>query len=155
MKRIAAAGALAVCLVVLVGNVMATAGSGSQTIRSISHTPDFGVIDADGSGDAADSFADGFTALSEMRAEDDVTVIGSDVNTCSLADVVQQLWNCHGATTLGGGTIMYQGVFSLGARSVVAITGGTGDFKGARGWVVFKPLVGDDFPFLSVYHLIP
>ena len=156
MKRIATAGAVASFVVVMVGNLIANAGPQVQTIRAISHTMNLGGVDADDSGEVGDTIADAFTSISDMRDEADETVIGFDRFTCSMTSAEPATWHCYGTTTFNGaGDITYQGSFNPNGKSVLAITGGTGDYEGAGGWVVFKPLSGDDFPYGGVYHVLP
>jgi hypothetical protein len=156
MGHIATTVATVAALLLVVGGMAASAGPGGETIRTVSHVLDLGSIDADGSGEVGDSVADTFTSVNEMRDGSDELIVGRDLFTCTMADVEAGMWECSGTTTFeDAGAITYQGAFDATGKSVMAITGGTGDYKGARGWVVYKPLPGDDFPYEGSYHLLP
>jgi hypothetical protein len=155
MKRIALMACAAALLAVIAGGMVANAGPRGRAIHVISHTVDLGGADADGSGQVGDAVGDSFTSVSEIRDADDETVIGRDRATCSMADPAEGRWHCYGTTEFDGlGSITYQGVLDPTGRSVNAITGGTGRFRGAGGQVVFEALAGDDYPFDCLYLLL-
>jgi hypothetical protein len=59
-------------------------------------------------------------------------------------------WQCRWTTTLEVGSISVEGPFFDSSPSVLAITGGTGEFKGARGAMrlVARDDAGTEFDFI-------
>ncbi|WP_244372642.1 dirigent protein [Streptomyces griseorubiginosus] len=58
--------------------------------------------------------------------------VGSDQGSC-IRTKVGTAWECSWTTTLHGGSIVVQGPFYDAADSTLAITGGTGKWRTARG----------------------
>ena len=58
--------------------------------------------------------------------------VGSDQGSC-VRTKVGTAWECSWTTTLNGGSIVVQGPFYDAADSTLAITGGTGKWRTARG----------------------
>jgi hypothetical protein len=81
--------------------------------------------------------------------------VGTGDGQCTLIDPTTGRWECTITTGLPGGTITANGIGVLvpGATSVAAITGGTGEFNGARGeaTLVFHPNGG---PSVVTFELL-
>ena len=60
------------------------------------------------------------------------TKVGSDQGSC-VRTKVATAWECSWTTTLKGGSIVVQGPFYDASGSTLAITGGTGRWREARG----------------------
>ena len=63
------------------------------------------------------------------------TKIGSDNGSC-VRTAVGRAYQCSWTTTLAGGSLVVEGPFYDTKDSVLAITGGTGKWMGARGQMV-------------------
>jgi allene oxide cyclase len=83
-----------------------------------------------GKGD--DNAGDLLTFANEVYDEANEKLIGSDTGWC-IRTVVGTSWECSWTLTLPDGQINVSGPFLDKADSVLAITGGTGSYAGARG----------------------
>lgn len=76
--------------------------------------------------------------------------IGSDADVCTLA-VPGKLWSCAWTVVFKSGRLMVSGLVTEGETSKLAITGGTEEFRGARGILTVIARSGDqpgyDFRF--------
>ena len=59
--------------------------------------------------------------------------VGDEIGSCTLVDPSDGLANCTGVVRLGEGTITYSFVNAPPPRKVLALTGGSGQFRTARG----------------------
>ena len=82
----------------------------------------------------------------------DTSKVGTDQGYC-VRIVVGQTWECTWTTFLPGGQIVVAGPFSDTGNTVLAITGGTGDYQNARGFMelAYHDAAGTKFDF--VFHL--
>lgn len=62
----------------------------------------------------------------------DTDVVGIDQGDCVRIEVGMS-WECRWVNVVEGGSITVEGSFLDAAPSVLAITGGTGAYRGARG----------------------
>jgi hypothetical protein len=83
-------------------------------------------------GKAADNVGDILTFANEVFDAGDKLKIGSDQGYC-VRLVVGKAWECHWTLTLKEGQIVVEGPYFDTADSMMAITGGTGAYSGARG----------------------
>jgi allene oxide cyclase len=65
--------------------------------------------------------------------EANTTQVGHDEGFCTRVAPDQKIWECLWTTFVHGGQITVQGPFYDNRNSVLSITGGTGDFRTARG----------------------
>ena len=87
------------------------------------------VVDVGATGDSP---GDMLTFANELFDKDNVTRIGTDSGYC-IRTSVGVAWQCAWTNALSGGQISVQGIFLDAGDSVITITGGTGDYKGAKG----------------------
>ena len=82
----------------------------------------------------------------------DKTKVGSDQGYC-IRIVVGKTWECNFTTFLPGGQITVEGPFNDSGNTDMAITGGTGKYRNARGWMdlQYHNPAGTEFDF--VFHL--
>jgi allene oxide cyclase len=154
MKRVIAA-ALLVAVVVLVVAVNASAGKGKghhsagRTIAVVEHA----TTDAVTNGTAGDDVGNILTFGSDVFNAADTQKVGSDQGSC-VRIVVGSSWECMWTTFLPSGQITVEGPFYDTGDSVLAITGGTGAYRNARGEMELKyhNPAGTKFDF--VFHLI-
>ena len=83
-------------------------------------------------GKADDNAGDPLTFANEVFDEANEKKVGSDTGWC-IRTVVGQSWECAWTLTLADGQINVSGPFLDKGDSVLAITGGTGAYAGARG----------------------
>ncbi|HEX9123288.1 MAG TPA: allene oxide cyclase family protein [Actinomycetota bacterium] len=134
--RIVAAAA-SVCALVIV-TALATsslAGAGATTVHVIEHATTDVVIDT---GAAGDTSGDLLTFANDVYNANDTAVVGHDQGDCVRIDPAAGSWECRWVTILDNGSITVEGPFYDTTNSVLAITGGTGAYKGARGQMRLK-----------------
>ncbi len=87
------------------------------------------VVDLTANGD---STGDLLTFHNELYDAANENVLGSDQGECVRIEVGVS-WECRWVSTFDNGSITVEGPFYDVEPSVLAITGGTGDYRGARG----------------------
>ena len=104
-------------------------------------------------GAAGDSVGDLLTFANDVFDERNTTKVGTDQGYC-IRVVAGASWECFWTILLAKGQITVEGPFLDAGPSVLAITGGTGAYAGARGSMELKAhnAAGTEFDF--VYHLI-
>jgi allene oxide cyclase len=115
-----------------------------NTIHVIEHaTTD--TIDVDAVGHVLTFANDVFDSADHAKA-------GTDQGYC-VRIVLHHSWECNWTTFLHDGQITVEAPFSDDGNTVGAITGGTGKFRNARGWMELKyhNPAGTEFDF--VFHL--
>ena len=131
MKYAISLGAAAAALVTLV--VVATAaadrGGDKSSFTVVEHATTDTVTDT---GAAGDSVGDILTFANAVYDASNSTQAGSDNGEC-VRTVVGAAWECWWTTFLAGGQITVEGPFFDAKDSTLAITGGTGRYRGARG----------------------
>jgi hypothetical protein len=118
-----------------------------NTIHVIEHATTDAVTN--GSGDQAGNI---LTFANDVFDSADANKVGSDQGYC-VRIVVGKTWECNWTTFLPGGQITVEGPFSDTGNTAVAITGGTGKYRNARGWMElnYHNPAGTEFDF--VFHL--
>lgn len=127
----AAVTAVAVSGFVLVVSLVSVsvAGPNVRRIHVIEHATTDTVVDLTANGD---STGDLLTFHNEVFDESNQKVVGSSHGDCIRIEVGVS-WECRWVTTLEAGSLTVEGPFLDVSSSVLAITGGTGEFRGARG----------------------
>jgi allene oxide cyclase len=102
---------------------------------------------------ASDSAGNVLTFNNDVFDAANATKVGSDQGYC-VRIVVGKSWECNWTTFLSDGQITVEGPFSDTGDTVVAITGGTGKYRNARGEMELKyhTPTGTEFDF--VFHVI-
>lgn len=142
---VAVASVAAVALVVSMVSVSA-AGPGVTRIAVVEHATTDTVVDLTTNGD---STGDLLTFHNELFNEADTNVVGSDQGECVRIEVGVS-WECRWVNFLEGGSITVEGPFLDAGPSALAITGGTGAYRGARGSMrlVAANDAGTEFDFI-------
>lgn len=104
-------------------------GGQGKTITVIEHATTDTTTDT---GAPGDSVGDILTFANEVFDAADQTKVGTDNGYC-LRTVAGTAYECNWTTFLAGGQITVEGPFFDAKDSVLAITGGTGRYRGARG----------------------
>ena len=80
--------------------------------------------------------------------------VGSDQGNCVRTSASQGRWECMWTTFLSGGQITVEGPFiDSKMNNVLAVTGGTGTFRNARGQMLLHVRADGNFDF--VFSLLP
>ena len=147
----AALAALAMLAVVAVSSALATPshhGDGhGLTIHVIEHATSDTVVD---NAPAGDSVGDTLGFGNSVYDASDATVVGSDGGQC-VRTVPGTSWECIWTTSLKNGQITVEGPFLDAGDSTLAITGGTGAYRKARGTMDLHARSATEFDF--TFHL--
>lgn len=108
------------------------------------------VIDT---GEAGDTSGDLLTFANPLYDETNEVKVGRNQGECIRISPQKGSWECRWTAWVEGGSIMVEGPFFDAKPSVLAITGGTGTFRNARGSMSLTTGTGGTFHF--VYHVIP
>src|SRR5882724_4508442 len=123
------------------------AASADQTLTLVERAASDTVTDLGAKGDSA---GDILTFANEIYDKDNANKVGSDNGWCART-VVGKAWECIWTTTLAEGQITVEGPFYDTADSVLAVTGGTGEYAEASGSLALHARKGTEYDF--VYKL--
>lgn len=116
------------------------------------HVVEHATTDAVTNGSATDAAGNVLTFANDVFDRADKVKVGTDQGYC-VRIVVGKTWECNFTTILSTGQITVEGPFSDTGNTVLAITGGTGKYRNARGWMElnYHDAAGTKFDF--VFHL--
>jgi Allene oxide cyclase barrel like domain len=136
-----AAAAITVSLV-----SVSAAGPNVTRLHLIEHATTDTVVDLTTNGD---STGDLLTFHNDLYDDANAEVVGSDQGDCTRIEVGVS-WECRWVNILEGGSITVEGPFYDEAPSALAITGGTGAYRDARGSVrlVARDTAGSEYDFI-------
>ena len=103
--------------------------NGVEKLNFVERATSDAVLDTGAKGDSA---GDILTFANEIYDEANKTKVGDDNGWC-IRTVAGKAWECFWTLTLAGGQVTVEGPFLDGKDSMVAVTGGTGEYSGARG----------------------
>jgi hypothetical protein len=147
MKRLLVVPALVAMGVLTLAVVGAggSGGSGGKVIHVVEHATTDATTDT---GDPGDSSGDILTFANDVFDASDSTKVGTDQGYC-IRITAPGSYECNWTTFLEDGQITVEGPFFDTSDSVVAITGGTGAYRNARGQMVLKARNGGtEFDFI-------
>jgi allene oxide cyclase len=138
-------------LVLLAAVALVPAAIAAPTVKVV-HVVEHASTDAvTDTGKKGDSVGDLLTFANALYDADDAKKVGSDNGFC-VRTVAGSAWECWWTASLKGGQVTVEGPFYDKRNSVLAITGGTGVYAGARGFMELKSKAnGTKYDF--VYHL--
>jgi len=118
----------------------------AQEIKLVEHATTDAVTDTGASGDSG---GDILTFSNEVYDADDKNKVGTDQGIC-FRTVPGKAWECFWTLTLDKGQLTVEGPFFDSGDSVLAITGGTGEFAGALGEMALsaRGTKGDAYNFV-------
>jgi allene oxide cyclase len=119
-----------------------------RTITVTEHADTDATTDTGASGDSA---GDILTFANPVFDAADAEQVGTDQGSC-IRVVKGASYECTWTTFLPGGQVVVNGPFFDAEDSTLAITGGTGRYRGARGEMQLRPLAGGT-KFSFVFHL--
>ena len=154
MRRAAVKVVSLALAVALLGAVAAWAGGGhhgkgsGHALTVIEHATTDATTDTGATGDTA---GDILTFANQVFDRGDAHVVGTDQGYC-VRIVAGKSYECNWTTSLAGGQITVEGPFLDAGDSTLAITGGTGRYRKARGFMNLHSLEnGTKFAF--EFHL--
>ena len=103
-------------------------------------------------GKKGDSAGDLLTFANDLYNASNTTKVGTDNGFC-VRTVVGTAWECWWTATLAGGQITVQGPFYDAGDSNLAITGGTGIYKRARGFMTLHARNAEGSEYDFTYHV--
>lgn len=102
-----------------------------MTLHVVEHPNTDTVIDTGGAGDTT---GDLLTFHNPIFNATNTTRVGRDQGECIRISPPQGTWECRWLTGIQGqGSIMVEGAFNDSHDTTLAVTGGTGKFRNARG----------------------
>jgi allene oxide cyclase len=152
MKRVIALGLLAASAALVVA-VSATSGhdkghNADRTVAVVEHA----TTDAVTNGTAGDDVGNILTFANDVFNAADTRKVGRDQGSCTRV-VAGKSWECMWTTFLPKGHITVEGPFYDSRDSVLAITGGTGAYRKARGQMKLESHNPAGTKFDFVFHL--
>jgi allene oxide cyclase len=153
MKRVLFAAALgaAATLTVVVLNAGAGGSTRLTTVSVIEHaTTD--AVSNHGAAGQADNVGDILTFSNEVFNAGNTSHAGHDQGMC-IRTIVGVAWECMWTTFLAGGQITVEGPFYDARNSRLAVTGGTGVYSNARGWMQLNSRKGGT-EYAFIFNLI-
>jgi hypothetical protein len=147
-----AAAALTAALLVAVtafGSGSRGHGSHGKTFTVVEHATTDATTDTGASGDSA---GDILTFANDVFDSKDAKKVGTDQGSC-VRIVSGQSYECTWTTSLAGGQITVEGPFYDTKDSTLAITGGTGRYRNARGTMDLAGREGGT-KFAFTFHVI-
>jgi len=100
-----------------------------------------------------DSAGDLLTFANEIYDEGNAKLLGTDNGWC-IRIVPGKAWECFWTLSLADGQITVEGPFLDAGDSVLAVTGGTGSYAGARGEMKLHARNAEGTEYDFVYDLI-
>ena len=113
--------------------------SNVKTIHVIEHANTDTVIDT---GHKGDTTGDLLTFHNPVFGPRNATMVGHDRGDCIRISPAQGTWECRWTTWLSTGKLTVEGPFNDTSDSVMAVTGGTGAYRYARGQMTLKSRAG-------------
>jgi allene oxide cyclase len=153
MRKTLSIAAIAV-VAVLVAGYVAQAGTSHRRQATVIHVVEHATTDlVIDTGPTGDSSGDLLTFANDLFDETNVDKVGRDQGDCIRINHEEGSWECRWTNFLKGGAIMVEGPFYDTHDSVLAITGGRGKYKDARGSMELKALPdGSGYGF--IFHVL-
>jgi allene oxide cyclase len=130
------------------GGTDGRSGNSGKTLTVVEHATTDATTDT---GDPGDSAGDVLTFANDVFNAGDTAKVGTDQGYC-IRVVKGASYECNWTTFLPGGQIVVEGPFLDAGNSTLAITGGTGRYRGARGTMDLRSLAGGT-KFAFVFHI--
>ncbi len=132
-KRVKLVSVLAALIVVAVAAMAsisaAKSGAGKNKFTVVEHATTDTIV----GGGTGSTTGEILTFHNELFDDGNTTVVGTDQGQCIRIDPAAGTWECAWTNFLEGGQITVEGPFFDTSDSTLAVTGGTGAYKNARG----------------------
>jgi len=156
MRKTAIASAVVVALAL--GAILVSIANGADKVAQpmqihvIERATTDKVIDTGKPGDTTGDLLTWHNALYDATNK---TRVGHDQGECVRMSPKHGTWECRWINWIDGGTIAVEGVFFDTKNSVLAITGGTGMYRNARGTMTLKfhGASGEAYDF--IFNILP
>lgn len=125
------------------------AAAAPQELKVTEHAATDAVTDTGAPGDSA---GDILTFANEVFDADDKNKVGTDQGVC-FRTAVGKAWECFWTLSLDKGQLTVEGPFLDAGDSVLAITGGTGEYAGALGDMALSAIGTDGKAYSFTYHI--
>ena len=123
--------------------------AGGNSVTVVEHAVTDTVVPTGGGKDVTGNV---LTFHNQVFDPSDKRVVGSDLGFCVRISVSDGSWTCEWTTFLAKGQINVAGPYYDAKNSVLAVTGGTGAYDGARGHMNLNSLKGGtEYDF--IFHL--
>jgi len=119
------------------------------TLKLVERATTDAVTDTGKKGDTA---GDILTFANVLYNAGNTKKVGTDNGYC-VRTVVGKSWECWWTTFLAGGQITVEGPFLDAGPSKLSITGGTGTYSRARGWMDLRARNEKGTEFDFIYHV--
>jgi len=129
-----------VCIAAGAGLIAGPAAADPQELKVTEHNTTQVITDVGASGDSAGDILT--FGQNEVFDADDKNKVGFDQGIC-FRIVPGKAWECVWTLALEKGQLTVEGPFYDKGDSVLAITGGTGEYAGARGEMALSDVSGD------------
>jgi len=129
---------------------VSVAGPNVTRLHVIEHATTDTVVDLTANGD---STGDLLTFHNDVYDDTNTDVVGTSHGECVRIEVGVS-WECRWVTALDGGSITVEGPFLDAGPSALAVTGGTGIYRGARGSMRLSAANEDATEFNFVFRLL-
>jgi len=146
LSLLALPGLVSLGMAVIIASGPAAAG---EEIKVIEHATTDAVTDT---GAAGDSAGDILTFANEVFDADDKNKVGTNQGVC-FRTVPGKAWECFWTISLAKGQITVEGPFYDAGDSVLAITGGTGEYAEAEGEMALSAVGTDGKAYTFIYRL--
>ena len=121
----------------------------AQELKMVEHATTDATTDT---GAAGDSAGDILTFANEVFDADDKAKIGTDQGVC-FRTVPGKAYECFWTVNLDKGQITVEGPFLDSGDSVLAITGGTGEYAGAQGEMALSAIGTEGKAYNFTYRI--
>ena len=149
-----AAVVVAAVVVVLLAGYVAQADTTQRRAATLLHVVEHATTDlVVDTGPTGDSSGDLLTFANDLFDDKNVDKVGRDQGSCIRINATDGSWECTWINFLKGGAITVEGPFYDTHDSVLAITGGRGKYKDARGSMELKVL-SDGTGYDFIFHLL-
>jgi hypothetical protein len=146
LSLLALLGLVSLGMATIIASGPAAAG---DEIKVIEHATTDAVTDT---GAAGDSAGDILTFANEVFDADDKNKVGTNQGVC-FRTVPGKAWECFWTISLAKGQITVEGPFYDAGDSVLAITGGTGEYAEAEGEMALSAVGTDGKAYTFIYRL--
>jgi hypothetical protein len=149
-SKVVVSGTVATVVAGTVLTVSAAQGErAAPRITVVEHAVSDSVVDVAPEGDSP---GDLLTFANKVYDSANAKAVGDDDGWC-IRTVAGKSWECAWTTTLAGGQIMVAGPFLDAGPSKLAIVGGTGGYKNARGWMDLRARNAKGTEYDFVFHV--
>ena len=143
---------LPLCMVIVAAAYGLLAGapaSAAQELKMVEHATTDATTDTGTTGDSA---GDILTFANEVFDAEDKVKIGTDQGVC-FRTVPGKAYECFWTVNLEKGQITVEGPFLDSGDSVLAITGGTGEYAGAQGEMALSAIGSEGKAYNFTYKI--